>query len=373
MFKKIFIPTVIILAGILLVIGLRIIKKKPQKKESKVKAPLVQVRNFPVKTRTIKINGNGTVTPDVSVNLISEVSGKIVNVSDNMKTGMKFTEGEILFQIDPTDYELRLKSAKAQLLQQKMLLKTEQRNYDIAAIEWEEFSKQNPGIEPDSMTLRIPQLKIAEANYKSAEANLELAELNLERTKTKAPFDGIVISRNVNIGQFVGAGTALSMIYGTETAIINVPVKNAELKWLKSSFTGKAVLKAEYLGEEKQWDAHLVRKEAAVDNSSRMTNLVLEVHNPYSEEVGLPFGLFVNAEISGRKVEGVIVLPRHFVKADNTVLTVVDNKISFKKVRVLKFSDEAAIIESGLSETDKVVTSSLEVATQGMLVRIKEK
>ncbi len=356
-----------------MVAGLRIIKKKPQKKEFKAKAPLVQIKHFPVETKTIKIYGNGTVVPEVSVTLVSEVSGKITGISENMKTGMKFSKGEVLFQIDPTDYELRLKSAKAQLLQQKMLLKTEQRNHDIARMEWEEFSKQNPDVKPDSMTLRIPQLKIAEANFRTAEANLELAEINLERTRVKAPFNGVVIKRSIDPGQFVGAGTALAITYGTESANIYVPVKNSELQWLNRNFKGKAVLKANYLGEDKTWEARLVRKEAAVDNSSRMTNLVLEVKNPYTSRIDLPFGLFVNAEISGREIENIIEVPRHLVKADNTILSVVDDKIDFKKVKILKFSDETAIIESGLKETDQVVISSLDIATQGMLVRTKQK
>ena len=372
MAKKIMIPIVIILAGILLIMGLKMIRKKPQKKEMTVKAPLVQVRKFPQKTQNIIIKGNGAVTPEVSVNLVSEVAGTIINVSENMKTGKKFYKGEVLFSIDPTDYELRLKSARAQLLQQKMLLKTEQRNHEIAKMEWEEFSRLNPNVKPDSMTLRIPQLKIAEANYESAEANLELAEINLNRTSIKAPFDGIVINRQIDNGQFVGAGTALAVIYSTDLAVITVPVKNSDLKWLNDTFKGKAILRADYLGEEQQWTGKLVRKEAAVDNSSRMTNLIVEVKNPYFSDKILPFGLFVNAEIFGRSVENAVVLPRHLVRADNTVLTVSNAKIEIKPVEVLRFSDETALIGSGISGSDQIVTSQLDIATQGMKVRVKQ-
>ncbi|MCD4818699.1 MAG: efflux RND transporter periplasmic adaptor subunit [Candidatus Cloacimonetes bacterium] len=370
--KKVITPIIILLAGIVIVVGLSAFKKKPKQVKKRVNLPLVEVKSFVSETKSISVKGNGTVLPNRSVSIVPQISGKIIEVSASMTNGGKFKKGDLLFKIDPKDYELRLKSAKALVLQQEMMFLTEKRNYEVAQMEWEEYARTNPDANPNELTLRKPQLNIAEANFESAKANLGLAELNLERTEIKAPFDGIVMKQLSDVGQYVAPGATIAQIYGINKAIITVPVKNSELKWLNSNFKGEAKITAEFAGEQNTWFGKLVRKEASLDLGSRMSNLVVEIKNPQNLENPLPFGLFVEVEISGKEFENVITIPRHLIKNQNEILTIEDNKISFKKVNIIKFSDEDVLINSGLDDTNQIIISRLDIATPGMKVRVKE-
>jgi len=368
--RRILIPVAIIFSGIILVIVLGNFRAKPKRQSNIEKLPLVRTQLFKPKTETISIFGTGSVEPERSVNIISQVSGVIIEVTDQIMEGEKFRKNDLLFKIDPEEHFLRVKNAEALLLQQEMLYLTEKRNSDIAKFEWEEFAKDNPDVKPDSLTLREPQLKLAEANYESAKASLELAELNLKRTEIRAPFNGIVMKRQLDAGQYVGPGTAMAQIFGTEKAVIIVPVKHEELKWLKNGFSSEAVITAEYAGDERTWSGKLVRKEASLNMKSRMSNLVIEVDDPQNSQNPLPFGLFVTVEITGRKFPSLYKIPRHLVRSGNIVLTVSDNKVVFNRVNVLKYYDDFALIDTGLPENAYLITDRLDIATPNMKVRV---
>jgi RND family efflux transporter MFP subunit len=367
--RRIWLPIVIVIFGILLLIVLAKFKAKPKKQMKLVKTPLVRTQVFNSQTQTISLFGSGTVKPEKSVSVISQVSGEIKEVTDTMQEGAKFAEGDVLFKIDDEEYILRVKNAKALMLQQQMLYLTEKRNSDIAEFEWEEFTIKYPDAKPDSLTLRIPQLKLAEANYESAKASLELAELNLSRTEIKAPFDGIVMQRNTDEGQYVGPGTALGQIFGTEKAMITIPVKHEEQKWLTKGLDSEVKLSANVGEEEKIWFGKLVRKEASLDMKSRMSNLVVEIENPMNPKNPLPFGLFVNAEIEGKQFKNLYRIPRHLVRTDDIVLTISENKVVFNTVNVLKYEDDFALINKGLHGNANLIIGRLDIATPGMKVR----
>jgi len=371
--RRIWLPILIIISGIIIVMVLGKFRAKPKKQSKIIKTPLVKTQVFHSETEIISLFGTGTVEPEKSVNIISQVGGEIKIVSDKMQEGETFSVGDLLFRIDEEEYVLRVKNAKAMMLQQEMLYLTEKRNSNIAKFEWEEFLEKYPDTQPDSLTLREPQLKLAEANFESAKASFELAELSLARTEIRAPFDGIVMVRNTDEGQYVGPGTAMAQIFGTEKAVIKIPVKNEELKWLKNGLVSNAKLTAFYEGEEKFWSGKLVRKEASLDMKSRMSNLVVEVDILQNTNNPLPFGLFINAEIGGKQYKNVYKIPRHLVRSDNIVLTVSDDKVVFNTVNVLKYYDDFALINDGLPENANLITGRLDIATPGMKVRVANK
>ena len=86
---------------------------------------------------------------------------------------------------------------------------------------------------PDSASLsslifREPQLQAARASLKSAEAQLADARLALGRTRIAAPFDGVVRSKSVDVGQYVAPGQNLGALYDTDEVEIVVPLTDAE-------------------------------------------------------------------------------------------------------------------------------------------------
>ncbi|MGV6852530.1 MAG: efflux RND transporter periplasmic adaptor subunit, partial [bacterium] len=115
MSKKVILPIVILITAIGLMSALSSMKKPPEKKVENKKAPLVEVAPLLIKDEPILITSQGTVTPVTQSTLVAEVSGRIVQTSEQFGAGNLFTKNEILLQIDPADYQVALKRAQASL------------------------------------------------------------------------------------------------------------------------------------------------------------------------------------------------------------------------------------------------------------------
>ena len=141
--------------------------------------------------------------------------------------GGYFKEGESLVQIDPSDYETALSSAEARLLASQASLElarlTHERNQEIIE------EKLIPRAELD---LSAANLKVAESDVQSAQASLDRAKRDLDRTWIKAPFEGRVLSQNVDIGQNVSPGIELADIFATDYAEIRLPLRNDHLDYI---------------------------------------------------------------------------------------------------------------------------------------------
>jgi multidrug efflux pump subunit AcrA (membrane-fusion protein) len=125
----------------------------------------------------------------------------------------------------------------------------------------------------------------------------------------------------------------------------------------------------------------IVRTEGEIDPKSRMLNLVARVEDPYGRidpgnRAPLAVGLFVEAEIQGRRVADVFVLPRAALRVDGNrdQVHVVDaeGRLRFRDVTVLRSEREQVVIESGLMGGDRVSISPMAAAVDGMRVQIPE-
>jgi multidrug efflux pump subunit AcrA (membrane-fusion protein) len=137
-------PFVIVLAGLILVVFMTMMRPKPEKEEKKVIVPFVETGEFVSGPVEMDVEATGTVKALNSVNVVSQVQGKVVTVSKNMKTGGFFKKGEVLFSIDPREYELRVQAAQAEVKRQELNLAREEADAQVAKNEWESFSKNNP-------------------------------------------------------------------------------------------------------------------------------------------------------------------------------------------------------------------------------------
>jgi len=269
--------------------------------------------------------------------------------------------------------------------QAQLRLAQEEAEASIAHQEWERLGKEE---EPDPLVLRIPQLAEARASYEAAQAELKQAELNLKRTKIVAPFDGRVRVKKVDVGQVVAPGVPLATIYAVDYAEVRLPVPDDEIGYLDccldyrtqnpASLDIDVTLSASYGGNFFKWSGKIVRVEGEIDPLSHMITLVARVKDPYGRGVQidrppLAVGMFVEAEIIGRRVEDVAVVPRSALRGDERVLIIdKDNKLHFRTVEVLRADFETVIVSSGLNEGERICISPLEAVVDGMEVRVVE-
>jgi len=323
-------------------------------------------------TRRMEVTGTGTVRAHRSLSLVPQVSGQVIEISSRLVEGGMFRKGELLFAIDPADYELALAQAEAALAQARLSLALTQSQAGVARQEWERLG----GGEPDNpLVLMTPQLEQERAKVVSAEASVKRALLDLERTRLIAPFNALVRSRQVEIGQYLRSGSPVAELSGTDLAEVRIPLSLEDSRWLPPlPVPARVSLHPE--GAAWSWPGRLVRSLGEVDPASRMVQMVIEVKDPYGLEDGsgqkpaLALGHFVEAAIEGRTLENVFELPRRALRADDRIWVAgADNRLRILDARVLRGDADSVLLRADFAEGDRVVLSGLPGAASGMLLR----
>ena len=385
-FFKFMLPLILIIGSVLVVIALVVWQKSQsaERKPDAEKAVLVETIEAEIVSLNFTVNSQGTVRPRTETTLVSEVSGKIVSVAPEFVAGGFFHKGEVLLQIDPSDYKTGLKRAEAALASRKAKLADETARSEQALKDWINMGKQG---QPSDLGLRKPQMADAEANVSAAEADVQKARRDLERTRITVPYDGLVRQKVVDIGQYVTPGTRLGVTFAIDTAEVRLPLSNDDLHYLdlpseteveneNKSFP-PVTLSTENAGGMNRWQARIIRTEGVVDEVSRVIYAVAQIVDPYavlgqSNQQELKIGTFVNAEIQGLPAENVVVLPRYVLRADHTVLTAnADNELEILPVTVLRAEPKKVYLSEGIEGGTKVVITTLDAPVPGTKLAIR--
>ena len=373
-------PIAILLLGVLATIILIYARPDVKKQPVEVIPPLVRVLDVVKTEHRMVVTSQGTVTPKTESTLIAQVAGQIIKTSRSFAPGGFFNKGDVLVHIDPRDYELAVTRARAQVALAELRLAREQEEAEIARDEWQRIGKG----EPTPLVLRMPQIKEAQAALDAARSTLQKAEIDLERTQIRAPYRGRIRIKNADVGQFVGPGTPLAVMYAIEYAEVRLPIPDAELAFLdfpvdfrdaRHSGKGPEVeISAEFAGTRHAWAGYIDRLEGEIDARSRMVHVVARIDDPYGKNSGNPIplaiGLFVDARITGKVYQDIVALPREALRNENQVLVVDDeNRLYFRNVSVLRKDKDTIYIQHGLENGERVCLSPLEVVVEGMKVR----
>jgi RND family efflux transporter MFP subunit len=305
-------------------------------------------------------------------------------VSDTFADGGFFEAGETLLELDPRDYELAVTRAQASLAQAEVHLQREEAEAEVARQEWATLGEG----EASALLLREPQLAEARVVVKSARAILEAARLDLERCRIQAPFAGRVRTKRVDVGQFVARGEVVARVYAVDYVEVRLPLPLEDLGYLELpvQYRGETAgregprvrLRASVGGQRHEWEGRIVRTEGEIDPRTRMLTAVARVDDPFARSQDwsrppLAVGLFVDAEIEGRTAGQVRLAPRAALRLDGRLMVVDrDNRLRFRRVEILRKEGERVVIEDGLEPGDRVCISPLEIAVDGMEVRLAE-
>lgn len=385
-FFKFMLPLILIFGSILVVLALVAYQKSQnaERKPDTNKAVLVDTIEAEVVSLKFSIESQGTVKPRTETTLVSEVSGKVVSVAADFVAGGFFHKGDVLLQIDPSDYQAGLKRAEAALASRKAKLADENARSEQALKDWQNMGKQG---QPSDLGVRKPQLADALANVSAAEADVQKARRDLERTSITVPYDGLVREKIVDIGQYVAPGTRLGITFAIDTAEVRLPLSHSDLNYLdlpsatelksKDKTFPPVILSTERAGETVTWQARIIRTEGVVDEVSRMIYAVAQVIDPYgvlgqSNQRELKIGTFVNASIEGVSANNVVVLPRYVLRADNTVLAVdSNNELEILPVTVLRAEPKKVYLSKGIKGGTKVVVTTLDAPVPGTRLAIR--
>ena len=355
----------ILVAAVAVAILMTQMRPEPPKKETVDLDPLVDVLVLESMTANFEVSSQGTVLPRTETVLSAEVSGTITSISPKFIAGGVFYRNEILMRIDPTNYEVAVKEAEA-------LVKQRQIEHDGAK------KLRSQGYRAEA------ELASAAAALANAEAGLVRARRNLERTYIRVPYEGIVRAKEADLGQFVGPGTRLGIVFATDYAEVRLPLTDADLAFVdlpgaaeisaSGSAEGPAVtLTAIQKGRPVEWEARIVRSEGVVDEKSRVTYAVARIVDPYRRrEDGepLPVGTFVSASIQGAAAENVFRIPRALLRGSDQLVFVDDeNKLRIRKIDIVRADNRYVYIGEGAISGDRVVVTAMETPVNGISVR----
>ena len=351
--------------------------------DSKAPAPVIPlVQSLEVALGPIQMTAMtyGTIAPRSETSLVSEVSGRIIKISPNMVSGGFFEAGELLFEVDPVDYQIALDQANANLNRARGELAFAEKDYK-RQLDLKQRQSISQAIEDDA----LKRLQIARAVHQDARSKTAAAQRDLSRTSVIAPYQGRVRNENIDLGQYVSRGVALANLYATDFAEVRLPLQDEELAYLDVSLANESKgaegqaqvnLTANFAGQPQRWLGEIVRSEGEIDAVSRMIHLVARVTAPYEPQSGqapLAVGLFVEAEILGRTLENVVVLPRTAIRGEDQVFLIgQDQRLELKQVSVVRRLGDQVIVGGGLADGDLICLTAMDDAVPGMRVRIQD-
>ena len=408
---------VVLLVAIVIAVTLVIVRPKAKRQVPVEKGRLVEV--FPARAEDVQmvVESFGTVQPRESLKLVAQVRGPVVKISPTFKEGNFIKKGTRLIQIDPRSYGLEVERRKVQIRQSEAELKRLKQEVvnlqsrvkiakSDATLAKSEYLRLEKLIE--RKVIAQSQLDKSEQAYLASLARLqtlenqraligpqkeqliaardmakvlyEQANLDLERSGIYAAFDGWVLEKAIEVGQYVNVGQQLGSIYrsGQLDIVVRIPAK--DFKWFPAGLGQDTSVAADVLfenaGEHYTWSGHVARVKAMMDERTRTLPMVIEVDELATDgqkknSFRLRPGMFVTIKIKGKEIDQAFVVPRHVVYPGDVVYTVKDNQLKIKAVTILRSYKDSVIIIEGLSEGELIVKTPLSSVKDGMSVRVK--
>ncbi|WP_395645914.1 efflux RND transporter periplasmic adaptor subunit [Terricaulis sp.] len=368
---------ILVIVGVIALLFLMIATgPKPEEKQGNAHPPAVQFAVAHARPTTLSLSVQGEARPRNEASLAAQVGGRIVWVSPQFVEGGSFRQGDVLARVEDADYRLAVTRARSQVAQAEEGLAREQAEGELARQDWQALGRG----EPPPLAVRAPQLAQAQAALAAAQASLRSAELDLARTSIRAPFAGRVRERRANVGDFVGPGAPVAVMFSTDTMEIRIPLTDADLASARipvgfsatSANPGPVAHVSSVSGGRIQtWEGRLVRTEATVDARTRLVYGVVEVRDPFNARNAAPLapGMFVAVRLEGSTRETLVAAPRSALKRNEFVYVVrPDNTIDVRQVRPAQTTADEVLFREGVADGERVVVSVLTSPRQGMAV-----
>jgi|GEM_PF-101592 len=342
---------------------------KAEKQKIRTRVATLSVTDYPLVVKT-----NGIVQSHNEVALSAEVSGQITSISSAFEVGAYFNAGDVLLELDSRDYETALAMADAQKLGSEAAV-------DLAKETYDRNSKlyDKKGISEAILKQSLAAMLQAEAQLEQAKSQRERAARDLSRAKVVAPFNGRVRMRNVGVGQSVGPGTPLGVVFAVDFAEVRLPIAAKELQYLSlpelATDSPVAVDLTDAINPDNKtvWKGKIVRTEGTLDLNSLELFAIARVDDPFGRKSGQPplrIGQPVIASIAGKTLNDVVPIPREAVRQLDQIYLVHkegdDLVLESRKVTAI-WSDEDQLIvdDPTIADGQMIATTRIVYAPDG--------
>lgn len=389
-------------------------KQPPEKISEQEQARAVRIIQATEVDLSPMTEGYGVVQPARVWTAVAQVNGRIIESHARLRNGELVTQGDVLFKIDPVDYELNVATAKAQLAELEVQEKNaqaslaiEKRNQSIAERELIRLNKlakkgtasQSQRDEAERATL---QSKAAVQNLQNTlalipsqrnvlQARLTQAERDLENTTVIAPFNLRISSLEIEKAQYVSKGQKLfqgdavdqveivtqipisslrNLFIGRE----NTPVSLDSVSHNIGELTGfKAAIELDMGNHTATWQARFIRFTDTVDPQTRTIGLVVAVDHPLQQvkpgvRPPLSKGMFVKVVLTGHTQPGRIIIPRNAVRGGKVYVMNEQQRLEQREIDILFNQQQVSVVSKGINANENIIVTDLIPAVDGMLL-----
>lgn len=314
----------------------------------------------------IRFTVTGTVQVRSYVQLVPEVSGRVVEVDESLSPGRHFDEGAVLFEIELEDYRLARSNRRAAVAKAKRALELREAESETAKRQW---SRLHPDQDPPPLVAKIPQLEEARANLEAAESRLRQAELDLQRARFSLPFSGRVVDSTIEKGQFVTAGRSYGRVYRDQALEVHAPVTSRQRRWLMGSTEPEIRIGIIHDGERTEYRGRFSRMAAEAEPRTRFLVAIFTFGEP---PASVSPREFAEVTVVGPELQQAWVLPIDALQPGDA-LWAIDEESRLRKIQpeILQVTEEH-VIARGDGQAVTVVTGPLREATPGTKVEVRD-
>ena len=331
----------------------------------------VVIDNPHIESTNIAVESTGRVEAKYSVDIIARVSGFLLK--KYFKEGDFVHKGQLLFQIDPREYQLEVNNSQATVNQYSALLKNAQ----------QELNRANALVKEDLISRSDVDQSLASRNSNkalldAAQQKLQLAKVNLGYTKISSPIDGRIGKINITEGNYVTLTSGpLVNISSTDPVYVSFSLKSDDfVKILRASNKFKDV-KVKVQFDNGYW-YDKIGKVDFVDNQIDKNSGSVQMRATFENPKGwLVPGNYMKVTLIAPKSVSYMTVPQACAKGDAMsgyyVWAVEDGKTVRKDIKVSEDLNNNWIVESGLSKNDQIVVAGIQnITMEGQKVKIMD-
>lgn len=421
--RQIALPVVLLAAAI--GAGAVLLRTPPQvpKALPAAAAAVVGVAELHPQSPRVFVEAFGTVTAAREVRVQPEVSGRVVFVHARLVPGGVIGAGEALFRIDRQDYEIGVQRATADVavadLQVERLRagvdtlanQIKQIEAEIEYLRWnaDRLGRLSEGDQASEAEARDASSRLAsqraalaalrarvveqeksvasaQAEVRVARTRLASAELALTRTEVTAPFDGIVLTESVEIGQLVGPQNAVATLAATDEFWVEATVPLASLPDIRFAEddggpASPVTVTVVTGGAPVVREGVVLRRLGALDPQGRMARILISIHDPLQLHAEKPakasailVGSYVRVAIDAGVLDNVIPIPRLALR-ENSRVWVRDGsgRLDIRDLTIVWRRQDDVLVRDGFAPDDRLIVTHLASVIPGMPLEVRER
>ncbi|CAM3619667.1 MULTISPECIES: efflux RND transporter periplasmic adaptor subunit [Halomonas] len=333
---------------------------------------MVDVMSISASTQAPHLYGFGRVEAEQETMLASRVAGQLERFAPGVVPGQVVEQQAPVAYIDQADLALTLEDAQAQLANAQALLALEQAEQQRARSEYESFGRQLSA-ERRALVLREPQLRQAQAQVTQARVARDQAALNVERATLVAPWRAMVQARLVGAGSLLSQGTEVVHLVGVEQFWVRASLPSEWTEWLEMG--SQITLTSRGWSEDATREGTLVSMLPSLEENGLQAQLLIAVSDPLaleSDGPALRLGDVLRVSFQPTIQHQLISVPSAALRPGDIVWQVdEENRLRRTPVTLAYRGEDDALIRSGLTAGQRVVTAGLTQPREGQLVRIR--